>query len=144
MIRLASKFALLITILAILALLLSGNLLPSSLPVITGQLLAVALSIWARRSFHNQQFSIHAEPSAGPLLSAGPYQFIRHPMYAAALLLVWASIAGHLWWGTAVIGLVVTVVIAIRIMAEETLLRVNFPGYSEYSRKTKRIIPFII
>ena len=139
-----SKFALLITIVTILYLLFSGNLLSLSPFIITGQLLAVALSIWSRRTFQGGQFSIHAEPSEGPLLSSGPYRYIRHPMYSAVLLLIWLGVLGHLSLVTAVIGLIVTGVVGVRIMAEEQFLRSRFPEYAEYSRTTKRIIPFTI
>ena len=142
--KLISKFALLILIIAILYLLLSGNLLSRSPFIIAGQLLAVPLGIWARRSFQEEQFTIHAEPVSGPLLLTGPYFFIRHPMYAFALLFVWASILGHLSLVTVVVGLIVTSAIAIRIVTEEQFLRAHYPDYTEYSRKTKRIIPFII
>jgi protein-S-isoprenylcysteine O-methyltransferase Ste14 len=74
MMKLVSKFALLILIIAILYLLISRSLLSPSPFVIAGQLLAIALSIWARRSFQTGQFSIYAEPAEGPLLSTGPYQ----------------------------------------------------------------------
>lgn len=144
MIKLISKLALLILVGAIIYLLVSGNLLSPSLFVIVGQLLAVALSIWARRSFQGGQFSIRAEPIEGPLLRTGPYQFIRHPMYAAALLLLWSSIFGHLSLITISVGLFVTGVIVIRIMTEDQFLRTSFPDYAEYSQTTKRIVPFII
>jgi protein-S-isoprenylcysteine O-methyltransferase Ste14 len=142
--KLISKFALLITILAILYLLISGNLLSSSPLVIAAQLLAVALGIWARRSFQAGQFSIHAEPEKGTLISTGPYQYIRHPMYAFALLLIWSGILGHLSTVNVVIGLIVTVVASIRMVTEEQFLQERYPDYAEYARKTKRIIPFII
>ena len=142
--KLISKFALLITILAILYFLISGNLFTSSPFVIATQLLAVALGIWVRRSFQGRQFSIHAEPAEGTLLFTGPYQVIRHPMYAAALLLVWSSILGHLSIINVVIGLIVTGVVAVRIVTEEQFLQARYPDYTEYSRKTKQIIPFII
>jgi len=144
MIKLISKFALLIVIIAILYLLISGNLLSRSPFIIAGQLLAIALAIWSRRSFQGRQFSIHAEPAEDPLLLTGPYQFIRHPMYAFALLFVWIGILGHLSLITVVIGLIVTGVIAIRIVIEEQFLRARYPDYVEYSRQTKRIIPFIV
>ena len=144
MIKLISKFALLIVIIVILYLLISGNLLSRSPFIIAGQLLAIALAIWARQSFQGRQFSLHAEPAEGPLLLTGPYQFIRHPMYTFALLFVWISILGHLSLITVLIGLIVTGVIAVRIVTEEQFLRVRYPDYAEYSHKTKRIIPFII
>ena len=65
-------------------------------------------------------------------------------MYTFALLFVWTSILGHLFLVTVAIGLIVTGVIAIRIVFEEQFLRARYPDYTEYSRKTRRIIPFII
>ena len=142
--KLVSRFSLLILLFVILYLLISGNLLSWSPFVIAGQLLAIALSIWARRSFQKGQFSIHAEPAEGPLLSLGPYRLIRHPMYAAAMFLVWIGILGHLSIATVVVGLILTGVIAIRIVTEEQFLRARYPDYAEYSRKSKRVIPFVI
>ena len=144
MIKLISKFALLILILAILYLLISGNLLTPSPLIIAAQLLAVALSVWARRSFQGGQFSVHAEPVERSLLMTGPYQFIRHPMYTSAMLLVWSSILGHFSLINVVVGLIVTGAIAVRIVIEEQFLRTHYPDYAEYSRKTKRIIPYLI
>jgi len=139
-----SKFAFLTLIVVILYLILSDNLLSISPFVIAGQLLAIVVTVWARRSFKNGQFSIHAQPVKRPLLSIGPYQYIRHPMYASALLFVWSSILGHLSIVNAIIGLCLTSVIVIRIIVEEQFLRERYPNYNEYSFKTKRMIPFII
>jgi protein-S-isoprenylcysteine O-methyltransferase Ste14 len=144
MVKLISKSALLIMIVAILYLLSSGNLLSLSPSVIAVQLLAVALSVWSRRSFQPDQFSIHAEPKKGQLLSRGPYQYIRHPMYAAALLLIWSGIWAHTSPVNLAIGVIVTGIVGVRIGIEEQHLRTRYPDYAEYSHRTKRIIPLII
>ena len=144
MMKLISKFALPILITGILILLLSGNLLSTSPFIIVGQLFAIAINIWARRSFQAGQFNIHMDPREGQLLLSGPYRYVRHPMYAAALLFVWSSILGHLHPLSLVIGLIVTIVIAIRIINEDMVLRDHFTNYAEYARSTKRIIPFLI
>ncbi|MCB9418302.1 MAG: isoprenylcysteine carboxylmethyltransferase family protein [Ardenticatenaceae bacterium] len=141
--KLISKSALLLLILAILFLLITGNLLSRSPFVIAGQLLAVALAVWARRSFGTAQFNIHAEPMAKSLISTGPYRFIRHPMYAAALLLIWASVLGHVSLVNVIIGVIVTAAILIRIITEEKLLQASFPDYAAYANKTRRIIPIV-
>jgi len=142
--KLISKFALLIVIISILYLLISENLLSTSPLVIVGQLIAILLSIWARRSFKKGQFNIHAEPFEGPLIETGPYKYIRHPMYTSALLIIWSGIFGHLSYVNCIIGLFVTFVIIVRILSEEQFLSARFPEYTEYSRKTKRVIPFLI
>lgn len=139
-----ANFALPILILAILYLMITGNFFSSSPFVIAAQVLAVALMIWSRRSFKSGQFSINAEPKEGSLMSNGPYRFIRHPMFAASLLLIWSSVLGHLSTVTMIVGLIVTLNIFYRISVEEQHLREHFPGYAEYARKTKRILPYLI
>lgn len=141
--KLISQSALLIVVAAVLFLALTGSLFSRAPLVIIGQVLAVLLAVWARRSFGAAQFSIHAAPAGGGVISAGPYRYIRHPMYAAALLLIWASIAGHVSPLHVGLGVVVTAVVLIRIAAEEKLLQTNYPDYLAYTGQTKRIIPFL-
>lgn len=138
-----SKYALLILLISIIILLITGNFLSESPFIIVGQLLCVGFSIWARRSFQKNQFNIHAEPLSGLLITKGPYKYVRHPMYTAALFLIWISIAGHFSILTVSIGVIVTTVITIRIISEEKLLSLQFPDYQNYRLKTKTIIPFL-
>ena len=142
--KLVSKLALLMVVAAIAYLLFSGNLLARSPFVIAAQVSAVALSVWARRSFQAAQFSIHAEPRDGVLLARGPYRLIRHPMYAAALAIAWSGILAHISTVNLIIGGGVTAVTAVRIVIEEGGLRERYPGYPAYARATKRIIPLVI
>ncbi|MCB0035854.1 MAG: isoprenylcysteine carboxylmethyltransferase family protein [Anaerolineales bacterium] len=144
MIKQLSKIALPILIIAILYLLITQNLLSASPFVIAAQLLAIALAVWARRTFQAGQFNIAAEPKDGPLMSNGPYQFIRHPMYTAALMLIWSGVLSHWSLITAGIGLIVTAEVFIRVIVEEEFLRARFLDYAAYARKTKRIIPFVL
>jgi len=139
-----SKAALIFLFLAILVLLISGNLFSRSPVVIAGQIAAVLLAVWARRSFEPAQFSIHAEPIGKSLLSTGPYRFIRHPMYTAALLLLWTSILGHVSPLNVGLGLLVTAVIFVRMVTEEQFLQTTYPDYVTYAGKTKRIIPYVL
>jgi protein-S-isoprenylcysteine O-methyltransferase Ste14 len=129
---------------ALLFLLIRSSLLSSSPYVIAAQISAIALNVWTRRTFGAGQFRLGAESAEGTLLTSGPYKFIRHPMFTAALLFLWASILGHLSPINVVIGLVVTGFIAARIVTEEQLLSSHYPEYFEYSKKTRRIIPYLI
>lgn len=139
-----ANFALPILILSLIFLMVTGNFFSASPFVIAAQVLAVALMIWARRSFKAGQFSVLAEPKEGPLMSNGPYRFIRHPMYAAALLLIWLSVLGYVSTVTVIVAVIVTCVIFFRIGVEEQFLRERFSDYAEYARKTKRVIPYLI
>ncbi|MFZ1753867.1 MAG: methyltransferase [Caldilineaceae bacterium] len=138
-----SRIALPITLVAGFYLLVSGNLFSLNLLLIV-QVLALSVMPWARRSFQADQFSIHAQPKEGCMLVSGPYQFVRHPMYASALMIIWAGILGHLSPLNLLIGLVVTCVVTIRILVEEQFLQSHFPDYAKYAHTTKRIIPFVV
>ncbi|NJN82270.1 MAG: isoprenylcysteine carboxylmethyltransferase family protein [Caldilineaceae bacterium] len=140
--KLISTFALPVVMLAALYLLISGSLFSINLLLVV-QGLAIALMVWARRSFQPNQFSIHAQPTEGHMFSSGPYRAIRHPMYAGALAIIWSGILGHISLLNLAIGAAVTIVISIRIMVEEQYLLERFPDYREYSRKTRRLIPFV-
>ncbi|HSP33283.1 MAG TPA: isoprenylcysteine carboxylmethyltransferase family protein [Thermoanaerobaculia bacterium] len=76
------------------------------------------------------------------VVSTGPYARVRHPMYAAAqLMLAGASLLLGSWLG--LVALVpLTIAIAFRAIGEERTLRAELPGYDEYMRNVRyRFIP---
>ena len=141
--RLFSRIAGLFVLVPLLILLLRGDLLSRSPLVILGQVVSLALLVWARTSFNRGQFRVVPAPAGGPLLMRGPYRFLRHPMYAGALLLLWSSVLGHWSPSSGALALVATGAVAVRIIDEERTLRGYFPDYNEYSRRTRRLIPFL-
>ena len=79
-----------------------------------------------------------------PVISTGPYSWIRHPMYAGTL--VWfffTPLALGSYWGI-VAAIPMLIILLFRIFDEERYLREHLPGYTEYCRKVKyRLIPFV-
>jgi protein-S-isoprenylcysteine O-methyltransferase Ste14 len=138
-----SALPLLFVVAAIVVLGATGNLFASSPSVILAQVAAVGLSVWARRSFQTGTFRVTAGPGSGSIIRRGPYRFIRHPMYSAALLLVWAAVVSHLSVGPLAIGIAVTAVVIARVRAEERLLGVHYPEYRDYTRSTKALVPYL-
>lgn len=130
-------------VLLLLVLGFTGNLFSRDPLIIAGQLLGLALIIYARITFGRQRFNISATPAEGPLLRRGPYRFIRHPMYAGMSLLLLVTIIGHLSLFTAAIGLLVLIIIPWRINLEESQLKATYPDYAEYASRSKRLIPFV-
>lgn len=141
---LTSPAPLVVVIGAIVALAVTRNLFVASPYVIAVQALAVALSVWARRSFPANTFRVAAAPGASAIIRRGPYRFVRHPMYSAALLFIWAAILSHLSVWTVTLGVVVTLVVSFRLVAEERLLRTRYAEYGDYARSTKALIPFVV
>lgn len=79
-----------------------------------------------------------------PVVSTGPYAVVRHPMYAGAGILIFASAPalGSVWALVPAISLMAGVVW--RLIDEERFLSVNLQGYSAYCRRTQyRLIPSI-
>ena len=111
---------------------------------ITIQVLAGVLMIWARLTFGIRSFHGTANPTAGGLITTGPYRYLRHPIYAAILYFFWAGIAAHPSLGTVAIGVLATAFTTVRIVAEEKLLITMYPEYVAYARGTKRVVPFIL
>ena len=139
-----TRYALLFVIGAVVLLAATGDLFSSSAIVIAAQLLAVGIMMWARRSFPTKTFRVDATPSAETVIRRGPYRLIRHPMYSAALLFIWAAVLSHLSLWTVAIGAFVTIIAALRIVFEERFLRSRYPEYAAYAQVTKAIVPYVI
>jgi protein-S-isoprenylcysteine O-methyltransferase Ste14 len=69
---------------------------------------------------------------------------MRHPIYAAILLFVWAGVGSNPSPVSAALGGVVTAMLFLRMIFEEALVRQRYPEYADYARRTKRVIPFIL
>ena len=76
------------------------------------------------------------------VISTGPYALVRHPMYAAALvMLLGMPIALGSIWGVLVIVAILPALIW-RLLDEEKFLAKNLPGYPEYQARVRyRLIP---
>lgn len=78
------------------------------------------------------------------VVSSGPYHYVRHPMYAAAMLwmfgipLLLGSWYGILW------SLLLVVLMGRRAVLEERILRAELQGYGSYMGEVKyRLVPYV-
>lgn len=93
----------------------------------------------------NMWLSRTVEVQAGQkVVSTGLYGVVRHPMYAATLLL-FMSMPLVLCSGAAfAVFLIYPALIAVRIRGEEALLTRELQGYDAYKKNVKyRLIPFV-
>jgi protein-S-isoprenylcysteine O-methyltransferase Ste14 len=142
MLRNLSITALLLMALALVGLLLNDSLLSASPIVIAVQCAAVALMAWARVTFGLRSMHAGADPTAGGLVTTGPYHFIRHPIYTAACLFGWAGAVAHWSLTAALCGALLFAGALVRMLCEERLVAETYPAYREYARVTKRMIPY--
>lgn len=78
------------------------------------------------------------------VITTGPYSYVRHPMYAGAILFFagTALLLGS-WWGVASV-LFFAVLLAIRTFIEEGALRTGLRGYDDYAARVRyRLIPMV-
>lgn len=74
------QFSLIALLLLILPLSLNGF-------VLTIEIIAILLGLWAVQAMHIGHFNIVPDPMPDiELVTHGPYQFIRHPMYFSIIL----------------------------------------------------------
>jgi len=78
------------------------------------------------------------------LVDTGPYAVVRHPMYAGIIpMFLFMPLALGSFW--ALLPLIpVCVVIILRTLNEEEVLRRDLPGYNVYCEKVRyRLVPFV-
>jgi protein-S-isoprenylcysteine O-methyltransferase Ste14 len=74
----------------------------------------------------------------------GPYRYVRHPAYLAAILL-WPVTGPMLesWWAV-IPGLLAALMMLIRTVCEDRMLQKELPGYTEYAQTVRyRLFPKI-
>lgn len=118
---------------------------PTTLVVIASVLFFCAYVLYAEVLRENAYLSRTVEVQEDQkVVSTGLYGVVRHPMYAATLLLftMMPLVLGS--WIALIFMLPLPFLLAQRIRNEEKVLKAGLPGYEEYTQKVKyRMIPFV-
>jgi protein-S-isoprenylcysteine O-methyltransferase Ste14 len=116
-----------------------GVILLAYLIYLGGNFLA-SWSIGANRFFSSEsrlQTERHQQ-----VIQNGPYRFVRHPAYLAAVLM-WpvTGILLESWWA-AVPGVLAALMMVLRTIREDRMLQAELPGYREYAQQVRyRLFP---
>lgn len=103
----------------------------------------IAVSAW--RAIGLANIRVHESTTDDTqLVTAGPYRWIRHPMYSGQLLFTAALLASGFQWYRVGLWIALLIVLWIKSAREEIYLRKTFDEYSAYERKTKRFFPGLI
>ncbi len=99
------------------------------------------LFVFRENSFSAATIELAADHT---VISTGPYAWVRHPMYAAGLvMLLGIPIALGSWWGVLIVAAILPVLIW-RLMDEERFLVRNLRGYADYRDLVRyRLLPLI-
>jgi protein-S-isoprenylcysteine O-methyltransferase Ste14 len=104
----------------------------------------LGLAVWARIYLGRNWGTPMTRKAEPELVTAGPYRFVRHPIYSGILLgFAGTSLATNGYWWI-VFGLcLVYFVYSARV--EEGIMTSAFPGaYPSYRQRTKMLIPFVL
>ena len=104
------------------------------------------LALWAMRV--NRFFSsvIRIQTDRGQrVVTTGPYAFVRHPGYAAGILIIAASgLALGSWLAAALVVIFSLPFLLYRAIMEDRILQVELAGYSDYAARVRwRLVPGI-
>lgn len=104
---------------------------------------AYALSAWAIHA--NRFFSpvVRIQSERGhALITTGPYAFVRHPGYAAALVIMLATAPALGSWWALLLGVATAAIYFRRVLIEDRFLHANLEGYPAYAQRVRyRLLP---
>lgn len=127
----------------IILIFITGVNYPSNKALLAIYVLFILLGIWSIFTMRFR-FNVSPEPIREVnLVSNGPYRFIRHPMYTSVIGLTACLIADEFSIARLVYWILLTAILIFKLSYEEKLLCKKFATYTEYRRKTKRLIPFL-
>ncbi|WP_454791422.1 methyltransferase family protein [Mycolicibacterium lutetiense] len=118
---------------------------PTAVSVLGNALVATGLGIAMLVVIQNSYAAANIQVEAGQtVVSTGLYGLVRHPMYAGnVIMMIGVPPALGSYWALLLIfpGLVL---LDVRILDEEKLLRAELDGYDEYIQKVRyRLVPYV-
>ena len=121
------------------------SVMPGWVVVAASVLFLVAYALYAEVMRENAYLSRTVKVEQGQtVVDTGLYGIVRHPMYAATVLLflMIPLVLGS--WYALIVFAFYPAIIVVRLKDEEELLTKELPGYAAYKQKVRyRLIPFI-
>jgi len=126
---------------------LSGEFYFFSLPFIIVQMVALLFIFWAvvaKRVYKPEHKTEVGRKKKIFWLNEGPYEFIRHPIYAGTLLFTLAYVQEYLTIIRGIFFILFVLIILAKMRGDEKLNDLHFKhDYQEYKKKTKMLIPYL-
>lgn len=110
-----------------------------------GLVFSTALILWTTMSntFLSRQARIQEERGQ-EVVSAGPYRYIRHPMYLGILVLFFCIGPALGSFYALIPGVIIDILFVIRTAKEDTMLQKELAGYEDYTQRVRfRLVPWL-
>lgn len=132
--------------LSLVMLIVTGPVFPSSSPLVIFYIAGWILGIWSILAMGIGNINAGPDPlPAGRLVSRGPYAVIRHPMYAAILLVFTPLLFDQFTIPRLFIMMVLIINLLLKIRYEEKQMNLSYCNkYREYSAGTWQLIPYVL
>lgn len=123
---------------------ISGKMFPQNNFVLILEVVSFILGAWAILVMKLHTLTVLPSVKAGgQLCTSGPFRLIRHPMYTAVILLLFALLLNDYTTIRLIVFLIVLIDLIVKMNVEEKILTAHYEGYKDYMMATKRIIPFV-
>ena len=126
---------------------LSMTLLPRADVGETAEIVSVVLILagaaGAVASLMSLRCAFSIMPEARALVTSGPYRHLRHPLYAAEMMMIAGAAILFRQPLAALIAAAVLATMLARMRYEERVLSETFPLYLAYAERTKRLFPML-
>src|ERR1041385_6178841 len=116
------------------------------LNIIVAILLSAGLvvAIAARHTLAGNWSGVVAFKEDHELITTGPYQYVRHPIYTGMLLMILGTALSLATLGAAIGFLIILAGVLLKLKQEEMLLTQHFAqDYLSYKKHTRTLLPFI-
>jgi protein-S-isoprenylcysteine O-methyltransferase Ste14 len=134
-----------IAIVATVYIFFSGPLFITNLPILLTQVFGVLLIVWAVLAIQLNKHHRSATqlPQGYFLVTKGPYEIIRHPIYAGIMLFISGYVQGEPSLLRYLVFALLFVMLLLKLLYEESVLEKQVKDYEEYKKKTQRLIPYL-
>ncbi len=106
-------------------------------------LIGLGLAVWARVHLGRNWGAPMSEKVDAELVTTGPYQYIRNPIYSGILLAAIGTAVAVSWYWLVAVALMCAYFVYSATVEEHTMERLFPDAYPAYKRSTKKLIPFI-
>ncbi len=106
-------------------------------------LMGLGLAVWARVHLGRNWGAPMSEKVDAELVTTGPYQYIRNPIYSGIMLAAIGTAVAVSWYWLVAVALMGAYFVYSATVEGHTMERLFPDAYPAYKRSTKKLIPFI-